>query len=138
MKLNNTESKKIKFTVNTFADIKNDPGKFQNGFISQKNIKVSNQLSRGELTNERLIQNFKQLPVPTSPAKYQARGLASDENNLRSIVSDNSKSCLPTESDFYQRSFQKFAGIDRKPKNSVFNNVQGLNTRLKSYSPSSK
>jgi len=86
-------------------------------FVPSEQIDQFSQMKNGEtgniLTNCNVKNTFGPLPLPTTPSKYQlARGDVDIEDSLRGLYETNKKPCNPKDTEFHQRSFSIFTGIE--------------------------
>ena len=138
--------KKLKFITTNFRDlldgkdVLNFYGMASRDqlFVPADKIDTYSLLRQGEsgniITNCNIKNEYGQLPFPTMPAKYQLfHGDVGVEDYLQmSNVETQRKACNPNESDFYERSFYIFDGIEKPdPTKSVeqFNRA-GITTRF--------
>jgi hypothetical protein len=130
-------SKKLKYITTNYVDLLEANKKLNFFSIGVKDqlfapadkiddlSNLRNGVDGGQLTslNERRCIELGQLPVPTMPYRGQLfHGDVNIEDNIRNNIQVKKHSCLPKDTEFYDRSF------------SIFNNSQEIETPMPSKS----
>jgi hypothetical protein len=150
---NNANNKKLKYVTTNFNDLLTAKDQYNffgmttkdKLFVPSEKVDDYSSLVGGKtgtiLTQLNVRTGLGQLPIPTTPGKYQlSHGDVVKEDQIRLSYQDNKKSSLPSDPQFYDRSFYVFndsLGIESvKPENFVeAKNRAGISTR---YPPTKK
>jgi len=117
--------KKLKFVTTNFRDLvdakqsKNFYGMTikDSLFVPSEQMDQDSSLRQGDnggiLTQCNTKNGFGALPLPTMPSRFQMyHGDVLIEDTMRNILNTNRKSCYPSNTDFYTRSFYIFDKIE--------------------------
>jgi hypothetical protein len=145
---NDSNNKKVKYITTNFKDLLEAKEKFNffgmttkdKLFVPAEDMDKDSKIRYGEngniLTQLNVRQSFGTLPMATTPGRYQmSHGDVEIEDKIRLSFQDNKKSVLPSDSQFFNRSFFIFddsKGIDT-PKPEKFiekENRAGVSTRF--------
>lgn len=140
--------KKLKYLTSNFfenSDTIQNPGIFmtkQYG-VPACSIDLDTRATRPTVTKFRGKYALGELPLLTTPGYTGGQGDVDMENNMRGLVTLNRKSCLPTETKFYNRVYQPFDNMPIVPMacvdNYVMPNRVGVYTRrMKMVKPGKK
>ena len=90
---------------------------FHDGHTRSCDVNASNGL-REINTNVGLPQSLPALPLPTTGARYGGRGQGDTDQEalLWGKDTNGDKTCLPSDPEFYNRSFADFSSLCRKPQ----------------------
>lgn len=145
---NNDNGKKLKFITTNHADLiqAKDSLNFFGMSIKDSLFVPSNKMDEdsslrmggkgGVMTNCNTVNSFGALPLPTAPSMYQLfHGDVEKEDAMRYNIESNRKSCIPTETTFFDRSFYIFKGIEepspiKSVETSTFGPRGGASTRF--------
>lgn len=123
-----SNNKKLKFVTTNFRDLLNAKEAHNifgmtvrdQLFVPAEKIDSLSDMRNGKtggiITNQNVPNNFGALPLPTLPSRYQMfHGDVDVEDTFRNLNENNKKSCLPSNNEFFTKSFYIFndaAGIE--------------------------
>lgn len=141
---NFSNDKKLKFVTTTFRDLIDAQEKrnffgmdIQDKlFVPSDKMDENSNLLHGQtgniLTNSKGTSELGALPMATTPGRYRLyHGDVTVEDNMRNFMDLNKQSCNPRDTEFYNRSFYIFDGIEKPdPLKSVEKDLRcGISTR---------
>lgn len=123
---NFSNDKKLKFVTTSFRDLM-DAKEQKNFFgidivdklfVPSDKMDEDSQLRHGKtgnvLTNLNVKYELGGLPLPTTPGRYRLyHGDVDIEDNMRNFVDTNKPSCNPRDTEYHNRSFYIFEGIEK-------------------------